>query len=535
MGWDPAHIFPGPLEHDRTRTVKHLLENYRQRCLSTCLLYPTFRSSSVIMTLNPFGTVTHQAPATLMAPPPPPLSPPSSIQEDARLRHATARPIASSPRRPRRPPDEGPAFLRFWRNEATRGAFLSRLPAEDLASLRRACHDFSERAAPYLFADVTVTFRASSFSKPARMASLERIGQHVRAFRLVVPHTAESFLAPLLDAVTGEERVFLYEPSLAPGRPSSGSRPASAAAKYGTWAMTDLLIKQYGPLFHAASDVPAFVRAFSALPGLQHLTLSCPGQEPAQRYRRSAVDYALISVRMAVERAPLTALRSLSLQAVHPGALLYLRPGSVGFGARPSASRRWAQIRHLRLHLDGWPFDAPHPATDHLKLLHSYLLCFAPRLDSLVFRWCGDRPGPCPFMLDTEPVLLRQQRLPGPAVSASSALSWGRLSPIYFPRLRCLELAHARPHAAQLNRFIHRHRRTLQDCSFHAVHLRSGSWHEALDVLTRISGSEKWKEGLQADRDGPRPEMPPSPMPPLSPPPVPALPSPTKPTMAGGG
>ncbi|KAI9830883.1 MAG: hypothetical protein M1826_004313 [Phylliscum demangeonii] len=117
------------------------------------------------MTLNPFGTAIHQGPATLMAAATA-APPPSSVQEDARLSRATARPIISSPRRP---PDEGPAFLCFWWNEATRGAFLSHLPLEDLASLRRVSPDFSECAAPYLFADVTVTFRASTFSKRARM------------------------------------------------------------------------------------------------------------------------------------------------------------------------------------------------------------------------------------------------------------------------------------------------------------------------------------------------------------------------------
>ena len=54
----------------------------------------------------------------------------------------------------------------------------------------------------------------------------------------------------------------------------------------------------------------------------------------AQRFRKDAVDYALISLRIAIERAPLKAFQRLSLLDVHPNALLFLNP-SMGPGARP--------------------------------------------------------------------------------------------------------------------------------------------------------------------------------------------------------
>jgi hypothetical protein len=502
-------------------------------------------------------------------------------------------------------PKSGSGFLGLWWTDGARDCFLAQLPREDLASFRRVCHDFSVRAAPALFGDMTITFRASTFTRPARMVALERIGRHVRTLTFHMPHTAETFLPPLIDPVTGEERVFVYVPQTSglssssssgggnagsasgsnnssnsslsgTGSGASGSsgnsaggattttigstppsppqhKPAFAAAgpKYGSWAMTDLLTKQYGPLFHAATNVTAFVRAFSAMPDIEHLRISCPDQNPCERYRRSAVDYALISVRMAVERAPLTRLAALSLVPVHAGALLYLHPGSVGFGASPRAPRRWAQIRRLTVQMDSWAFDAPlsppSPSSaasrasgacgDHLKLLHQYLLALSPRLQRLSFRWRGAK-GPCPFTLDTEPALRRQtlsvlatplSPAPSPPaimVAAAAAAAAAAAGPnaqdtgehvnVMAPaaaaaatatvaaatakprrlRLAALEhaaLSNAAPHAAQLNRFIHRHRRSLLECDFDGVELRSGNWDEALDVLTRISGSDRWK------------------------------------------
>lgn len=472
MGWDPSTIFlPAQLERHPNRNVRQLLESYRQRCISTCLLYPTFRSSSVIMTMSAMRTVTNPDPNVSAA-----------IQEapqECDAQPNTARRRAPPPKKP-----DGSAFLRFWWTESTREAFLAHLPSNDLASLRRACHDFSVRAAPVLFADLTITFRPSTFTRPARMAALERIGHHVRTLTFVMPHTAETFLPPLIDPVTGEEKVFVYEPQ---SSAAAFARPAHPSPKYGSWEMTDLLVKQYGPLFHAATNVPAFIRAFTAMPGIVHLKISCPGQEPAQRYRRSAVDHALISLRMAVERAPLRALSALSLMPIHAGGLLYLR-STPGFGARPDGARRWGQIRKLAIHMDAWAFDLPHAPTDHLKLLHSFLCSFSPGLERLFFRWRGAR-GPCPFTLDTEPVL-------------NPPSSRQRLQRLRLPRLRYAELSNAHPDASQLNRFIRRHRRSLRECDFDEVDLRTGDWNEALSVLTRISGSEKWKEELVAVDSG---------------------------------
>ena len=65
-------------------------------------------------------------------------------------------------------------FLRFWSNDSTRERFLSFMPNEDLPAFRLVCYDFGTRAAPHLFEELAVTFRVHTFTKPARLAALER-------------------------------------------------------------------------------------------------------------------------------------------------------------------------------------------------------------------------------------------------------------------------------------------------------------------------------------------------------------------------
>ncbi|KAJ9668504.1 hypothetical protein H2201_001552 [Coniosporium apollinis] len=378
-------------------------------------------------------------------------------------------------------------FLRFWLSEDCRDSFLSHVEKEDLPNLRLACHDFATRAAPSLFEEISVTFKPSTFTKPARMAALDRIGHHVRMLSFNMPHTPETFLPPLVDPMTGAEHAFVYEPQVHKPPTLIGK---VKEPKYGSWETTDLLIKQYPPLFHAATNIPSFIQAFSLLPCLTHLKISCPGQEASQRYRRSAIDYALISLRIAIEQAPLEVLNTISLLPIHPGALLYLQP-LFGFGGSPRASRRWAQIRKLAIHMDSFPFEQSS-RSEHLKILHSYLGYFSSHLTRLLFRWKGDK-GPSPFTLDQEPCFR-------PSDPASEQTG---LRPLNFPRLRYMELENATMDSAQVSAFISRHRRILSEFNFEDVALRTGTWDDALAPLSRIAGNDSWKDKQQEVMDVP--------------------------------
>ncbi|OCK85848.1 hypothetical protein K432DRAFT_377219 [Lepidopterella palustris CBS 459.81] len=383
------------------------------------------------------------------------------------------------------------SFLRFWLSDSCRDAFLSQVPQKDLLNLRLVCHDFGTRAAPYLFEDVSVTFRPSTFTKPARMAALDRIGRHVKTLTFNMHHGAQTFLPPLIDPVTGEERPFIYEPQVQTPPTLLGK---VRQPKYGSWEMTDLLIKQYPPLFHSATNIPAFIRAFSALRSLAHLKINCPGQEPAQRYRRSTVDYALISLRIAIERSPLKELNTLTFLSIHPAGLLYLQP-MLGLGSTPGSSKRWNQIRKLAIHMDSFPFDQPS-RTEHLRILHTYLRTLSPCLSRLFFRWKGDR-GPSPLSLDREPCL-QPPRSTDPSLPQAHGPR-----PLRFPRLRYMELENALMDSSQISTFISCHRRTLAEFNFEDVTLRSGSWDDALAPLTHITGNDDWKRRAEEVMDVP--------------------------------
>jgi hypothetical protein len=367
---------------------------------------------------------------------------------------------------------------------------------EDLSNFRLVCHDFSSKAAPRLFEKMTVTFKTSSFSKPARLEALSRIGRHVKTFTFHMPHGPDTFLPPIIDPCTGTEKQFIYEPQVQ--TPQHG--PAKdKAPKYGSWEMQDLLIKQYPPLFHAATNVPAFCAAFSELINLTHLKVSCPGSTGSLRHRRGVVDYALISLRIAIERAPLYSLSALSLHPIHPGGLLYLHPMH-GFGSTPSSAKRWGQIRRLSICMESIPFSSSSSRTraqslEHLRILHAYLATLSRGLTRLFFRWKGER-GPSPLSLDREPCMLPSQEA---STHPSLRGQTHGPRPLKFPRLRVMELENALMDSAQISE----HKRSLREFNFEDVKLREGDWDLALEPLTTIAGNDRWKQYQEEVMDVP--------------------------------
>ena len=383
------------------------------------------------------------------------------------------------------------AFVRFWRTDLTRECFLSYVLKDDLQSLRLSCKALAADIAPILFKALEIRFSTNSFSRRSRMCALDRIGHHVRYLSFIMPHHSDTFLPPLLHPGTLEEVTFVYQPRVDNSRPhsSSSSSSSSSASKYGSWEMNDLLVKQYPPLFHAATNADAFSRAIGAMPELRHLQVCCPGQAAGQRYRRDIVDYALISLRLAIEAANPRHLESLTLAPIHPSAVFYLRP-QVSIGSSPSSTRVWRRIRSLIIEMDSFAYGRDQPS-DHLKILHSYLQAFQ-GLEKFRFEWIGER-GPCPLSLHTEPCTSRPVSLDcSKACPDSSSKSPCR--PLKFRQLKQLRLSNASLDAGQASSFIMSHRKVLHEFQFDRCQLRSGTWDDALAPLTHIVGNDSWKQ-----------------------------------------
>ena len=120
------------------------------------------------------------------------------------------------------PPNYGPTM----RNEDIRNVLLAHMDIETLKTMRLACRDFSERAATLLFSSVTLTFSASSLSRPSRIPALARIGYLVKHLKFSMSHSDATSLPPLEDPVTGEKIAFYYAPLTMP--------PTTHRPKYGT-------------------------------------------------------------------------------------------------------------------------------------------------------------------------------------------------------------------------------------------------------------------------------------------------------------
>ncbi|KAK5678508.1 hypothetical protein LTS10_008952 [Elasticomyces elasticus] len=356
-------------------------------------------------------------------------------------------------------------FLKTWLDDSCRENILSYLPKKDLSSLRLVGHDFSVRAAPALFSDLSITFKTATFTRPARLAALDRLGFYVKTLRFSMPHTQETFLPPLVEPDTGEELSFTYTPQVA----SCAGQP-----KYGDAGTTEILTRQYPALFHAATNVPAFVRAFSAFINLRHLQVQCPGYQEASRYRRSIVDFALISLRIAVERNCLNALDTLTVAPIHPGALQFLSP-LMAYGATPRSSRAWTRIRRLTIHMNSLQGTHADGRPEHLKSLQAYLRNFQHNLDTFDFHWLG-LTGPMPThqpcntasSLQEHPSrrLDHRRERPTRAVKASK--------PLRFFRLKHMKLKNVATPATEIKAFAEIHKRTLEELDLEDTELTSG-------------------------------------------------------------
>lgn len=369
-------------------------------------------------------------------------------------------------------------FLKFWLEDKCRETFLSHVAKSDLASLRLACHDFSVRAAPALFNDLSITFRASTFTRPAKVAALDRLGFYVKTLSFNLPHSPETFLPPLVDPETGAELSFTYTPQT--------EAPTPRRPKYGDIGTTEILTRQWPTLFHAATNVPAFIRVFSAFVNLLHLKISCPGYEQAQRYRRSTVDFALISLRIAVERNSLNALDSLTLSQIHPGGLMYLSP-LLGQGATPRSASRWSRIQHLTINANTLPDYQLPGEPDHFKLLQTYIRNFQSNLTTFKFRWIGSK-GQIPIQ---RPIMSASMTGEHPAYTNNSASSSPPptkpkgMPALHFAKLKHAEFENVNATAVDISTFVEAHRRTIGEMRFEDVNLTEGTWDAALAPVTR--------------------------------------------------
>lgn len=400
-------------------------------------------------------------------------------------------------------------FLKFWLTDSCRQQVISSLPKPDLANLRLVCHDFSTRCAPTLFENLDVNFKTSTFTRPSRLAALDRLGSYVKHLTFKVAHTSETLLPPLIHPETGEELNFTYTPQTGPSQ--------SRQAKYGDEDIKELLIHQYPPLFHAATNVPAFIRGFSCFANLTHLEISCPGSAADTQSRRSTVDFALISLRMAIERNCLNALDTMTISPVHSGGLLALSP-LTGCGATPASAKKWACIKHLSVSVtkSSPPHTGPHQQqNDPNKLLTSYLATFQQNLISLRFAWLGTK-GPLPLHQSVS-----TQNASPTHLHSKAGLHQPNLC---FPRLTTLHIQNAHAQSSNVRALALRHASTLQTFELTDVDLTEGSWEEAFAPLLKPESRRaphkrsRAAHAVEETADIPIMFAPSSPLPPPTPP-----------------
>ncbi|KAI6249883.1 hypothetical protein HI914_01392 [Erysiphe necator] len=376
----------------------------------------------------------------------------------------------------------------IWQIDQIRENILVRLDVCSLRALRLTASNYLEVTSQRLFKQARVVFTTRSLTRPARREALSRIGHFIEHFTFVIMHSKKDFLPPLVNPETGNEIKFVYTPN-------TTMKSKSHRSKYASQELEDILIQQYPPIFHAATNIPAFVNLLSLIPNLQALRILCQGKFLGHNSRKNIIDYVLISLRIALERAPLYRLKKLSLCHIHPAGIRYLRH-TIGYGCTPSASRRWKQIEQLEITMDTWDFHGDKSSYDHLRILNDFIRSFSPNLKKMKFIWNGQN-GPCPFFanegshlgyLNVQPKLFRETTS---TMSPLPALP-SRLN-MTFPKLKYFQLSNMKMTKIEVASLILQHQKTVHEFQFHNVHLADGSdWEEALMPLNLVDESNTW-------------------------------------------
>lgn len=322
-----------------------------------------------------------------------------------------------------------------------------------------------------------MTFRAKSFSKPARLAALQRIGHHIKEVSFCLQRSMDTTLPPLIDPWTGEQKPFVWRPSIAQVHivEKSAKQP-----RYGDVQTTELLIRQYPPLYHAATNVRSFIAATSCLANLQHLKISCAAADGAMPSRAQGTDImkiALASLRCAIEEARLKHLDALTLSNILPTDIMALLPPEIS--ARSGSARFWSKIRTLNIIMHSEPSSTAE--SDQLKPLPKCIRGYK-GLRRFSFRWIGARGlSPLPELPP------EHKSSTHPALRHTSPST---IAPL-FPNLEYLALDNVVISATQVQRLMQTHKSTLIEIDLDNVVLKDGSWHDALATIDCVEVKTK--------------------------------------------
>lgn len=365
-------------------------------------------------------------------------------------------------------------FLRLWLKNTVREGLCEHCDDETLSSLRQVSHALDDVISPILFKSLYLSFRVDSFSKPGRLETFSRIGCYVRDLHFSIEHNDSAFLPDLFEP-DGDTTVLPWNP------------PRTIKAKVDRNVRkpteSEQWMEQWPQTFQSASNAYQFIKFFEHMPRLRGLTLTSSDENSRDLYRRSSVDFAISSIRIALDKVDLRCFRRLNLD-VHPGALLSLA-ATHSYVNSPRSGRLFSRVKKLNITMTSWDFESL--PKDHLKLLDQYVRAFSPSLEKLTFAWDGGR-GPCPLTLQSDqlinPEALKATQqgdhlLFGEVTTPMSPLPEVPMKPeMLFRKLRYVKLQNVALTSQQLHDFFGRHQRTLRAYNLDHVELTDGGSFE---------------------------------------------------------
>ncbi|KAI5797398.1 hypothetical protein DFH27DRAFT_612102 [Peziza echinospora] len=356
-----------------------------------------------------------------------------------------------------------PASLeRVLRIKRIRKKVFSHLFSRDFRTLRLVSPKLRKLSNKATFSSIVIRFHVSTFNKH-RLAILEGIGHHVRELNFIFSHTERTHMYPVLDPNTRKQISVTFDPST--------NRETNKGSVFGDRQLDDLALQNYGIIIFAAIDHAAFTQAIKSMKKLVSIRISCPGYPMGQPGQRSIVDYALWSLRIALERARPEGLRKLILSPVHLSGIQYLLPGTFPAEESVESKEVWNSISSLTMDLSSWRQLATSGDdlvyATNLGFLHQFLE-HSKNIKQFEFSWMGGGKSVCPLTLDT---LLYTE---------ASGISAPSHRPLTFPRLASVKIRNIAVESRLLKAFLERHREHVREWDLLDMTFTDGNVMDAL-------------------------------------------------------
>ncbi|KAA8895161.1 hypothetical protein FN846DRAFT_912080 [Sphaerosporella brunnea] len=226
---------------------------------------------------------------------------------------------------------------------------VSLLSSHELLALRATCREIAGLTAPHVA--TAFTFLQYTFTAPAALQSLMRIGAWCTSLVITLPNTPGGKITLPLRNEYDKQRVFSVFPT-----------PVDtfwASDRYVQEKHSGIVQTADTQLFQTARDKKAWTMMFASLPALRRLKVETPGLSPGKGLQRTCVDEALMTLREVLERRERGGQIREFVYDGHAGGVWILDPMH-SWNGRGVRKAWWAELVEVEMIVSKWSLKGFH-------------------------------------------------------------------------------------------------------------------------------------------------------------------------------